>query len=152
MVAGSQGMLLWKPNKNSEFTASTTILCRHLWRPWSCLPFSKTGMFSPVCRRVTKILVHTSGQLVERVLLAVSQGRRTWWGSTWDQGTIMQNPSILQTEAIINMPCTAMQLHRDMCAEMLAYFGKSWEPFFLLGQLLKCLSLYNIRAYFLSHT
>lgn len=129
MVAGSQGMLLCKTRKNSEFTADTITLHGRLRRAWSGLPSSKTGMFSPVWRRVTKILVHASGQSVDRALLAVSQGRRTWWGSTWDLGTHMQTPGSLQTGAVINMPCTAIQLQREMCAEMIAYFGKRAESF-----------------------
>lgn len=127
MVAGSQGMLLCKTRKNSAFTAKTITLHGHLWRAWSWLPSSKTGMFSPVCRRVTKILVHTSGQSVERAMLTVSQGRRTLWGSTWGLGTSMQTPGSLQTGTVINMPCTVIPLQGEMCTEMLAYFGKSWE-------------------------
>lgn len=139
MVAGSQGMLLCKTRKNSEFTANTITLHEHLRRAWSWLPSSKTGMFSPVCKRVTKILVHTSGQSVERALLTVSQGRRTWWVSTWHLGTSMQTPGNLQTGAVINTPCTAIQLQREMCTEMLAYFGKSWELFFSAWPIFKML-------------
>lgn len=103
-------------------------------------------MFSPVCRRVTKMLVHTSGQSVERALLTVSQGRRMWWGSMWDLGTTMQTPGSLQMGAVTNTPCTAIQVQRETCTEMLAYFGKSWELFFF------CLdNLYNVKFLVISN-
>lgn len=126
MVAGSQGM---GKQKNSEFTATTITLRGHLQRAWSWLPSSTTGMFSPVCRRVTKILVHTSGQSVERVLLTDSREKNVM-GKYWRSGEQRETPGILQTGAVICMFCTAIQLHGEMCTEMLVYFGKSWELFF----------------------
>lgn len=81
----------WKSRKNSEFTATTITLRGHLQRAWSWLPSSTTGMFSPVCRRVTKILVHTSGQSVERVLLTDSREKNVM-GKYWRSGQQRANP------------------------------------------------------------